>query len=967
MDRLTIVGARQHNLKNLDCELPRNRLVVITGPSGSGKSSLAFDTLYAEGQRRYVESLSASARQLLEQLPRPDVDRIEGLSPAIALRQSPLSKNPRATVGTITEIADYLRILYAKLAIAHCPITGRVLQAQSAEQIVDHILNAPPRTRLILLAPVLHQHREPLEQELERLRKQGFVRVRIDGTDTDISTPPSLEADIDHELQVVIDRLVLRDGLRARVTDSVELALQVGDGVVLLDYLDGNPPQVMSEKLISWEHGITLPSAEPRLFSFNSPQGACPACEGLGVSMALSPERLVDPSRTLREGALLVFGPPTSLQHALVLDEIVRDTGVDPDVAWQELPPATQNHILFGSTAADPPAPTKTQRQSGSTARRSGAKPRARARRKDFRGVLPRLQRLLDGGDDPSEVAEDWEVDNLIPFTEPGTCASCHGSRLRPEALLFTLEGHHIAALSALSLDELRKFFDDFATETSKTPRAPLARPLLQAITQRLHFLQALGLGYLSLDRRANSLSTGEGQRIRLASQLAATMSGVLYVLDEPSAGLHPHDSGRLLETLRGLVAQGNSVVAVEHDRELIRGADYVVDMGPAAGRHGGTIVAAGSVEEIARAPTSVTGPYLRPQPRTVASPRPHHNGSAVLRIEDACLHNLKSVSVELPLGAMTAVTGVSGSGKTSLIMGVLLELVTAHLRRRAIPEALRPAHLVGADYLDKVISIDQSPIGRSPRSNPATYTGIFTLLRNLYATLPEARSRGYGPARFSFNVKGGRCEACRGEGVRRVPMHLLPDVHIQCELCVGKRYNRETLQVRYRGLSIADVLECTVERAAQLFETQPALMAKLDALRSVGLGYLTLGQPATTLSGGEAQRLKLASELSQTATGRTLYILDEPTRGLHFLDTEQLLSALFALRDAGNTIVVIEHDMDLVAVADWVVDLGPGPGEAGGTLVAAGPPHSVALSSRGRSAPHLARSLGIEKTPPSR
>ncbi len=929
MDSLVVRGATQHNLKNVSCELPRNQLVVITGPSGSGKSSLAFDTIYAEGQRRYVESLSAYARQFLDQLPKPRVESIEGLSPAIAIEQKGLGKSPRSTVGTVTEIADYLRLLYARIGVPHCPKSGKVLRAYTVQEIVDSILSRGEGARLALLAPIVRKQKGDLSAELERLRREGFVRARIDGEQVDLGDDRELDRQKTHDLDVVVDRIAVRDGAKGRVTDSVELALKLGDGTLLIDAVDGSEPVVMSERLVSWEFGITLPPLEPRLFSFNSPHGACPSCDGLGVRSAIDVGRIVpDDSRSLREGAIAAFGRRGSVATATEVSRAVESLSVNPDLPWSELPEAERQLLLYGSGAA----PEK---------RRRNAAP-------SYEGIVPRLQHMLDTGafaEGEDHESDDGGIgpDDLGRFIVTQTCEACAGVRLRPEALAVKLGGRTIAELSAMPLRGLREFLATFADERTLQPReAAIALPLIKAVTERLGFLLEVGLDYLSLERTAHTLSGGEGQRIRLATQIGASLVGVLYVLDEPSIGLHARDNARLLQALRRLVDKGNSVLVVEHDRDAILCADHVVDMGPGAGALGGRIVAQGTAAEIMKDPNSITGPYLSGEKHLPIPAQRQAPSDLKLRIVGAKAHNLKNITVEIPLGLISAVTGVSGSGKSSLIVDTLLSAARAELY--GATGWVGPCERIeGLQHIDKVISIDQAPIGRTPRSNPATYTGIFTHLRELYAGLPDARARGYKPGRFSFNVKGGRCEACQGDGVLRVEMHFLPDVYVTCDSCAGRRYNRETLEVKYRGLSIADALDLTVDEADELFESIPRIRQKLTALRQVGLGYIQLGQPATTLSGGEAQRVKLASELSRKATGRTLYVLDEPTTGLHFSDIELLTHALFGLRDAGNSVLLIEHNIELIACADWVIDMGPEGGHNGGDIVVAGTPEEVA------------------------
>jgi excinuclease ABC subunit A len=952
MDFLVVRGAAQHNLKNVSCELPRNRLVVITGPSGSGKSSLAFDTIYAEGQRRYVESLSAYARQFLDQLPKPKVESIEGLSPAIAIEQKGLGKSPRSTVGTVTEIADYLRLLFARVGVPHCPKSGKVLRAYTVQEIVDSILSRGDGSKVALLAPVVRRTKGDLDEELERLRRDGFVRVRVDGEQVDLGDTITIDRMKAHDLDVVVDRIVVREGVKGRLTDSVELALKLGDGTLLVDAMDQSEPLVMSERLVSWEYGITLPPLEPRLFSFNSPHGACPTCDGLGVRSSVDVSRVVpDTARSLREGAVVAFGRRGSVATATEVARVVEVLHVNPDSAWKDLPEEQREAILHGAQAA--------------RGKRRG--------QPSYEGIVPRLERMLDSGETPEsedEAGDDGAigVEDLGRFVVTRTCPACNGVRLRPEALAVRVADKTIADLCSMPLRTLRQFLNDLGQNPDLTGRdAAIALPLLRAVTERLHFLLEIGLDYLTLDRAAHSLSGGEGQRIRLATQIGASLVGVLYVLDEPSIGLHARDNERLLLALRRLVEKGNSVLVVEHDRDAILAADHVLDMGPGAGVHGGRIVAAGTPDELMASPESVTGPYLSGQRRLpVPTTRTKPTGG-MLRVVGARAHNLREVTLEVPLGLVTAVTGVSGSGKSSLIVDTLLSAARAELY--GATGWVGPCDRIeGLDEIDKVISIDQTPIGRTPRSNPATYTGIFTHLRELYAGLSDARARGYKPGRFSFNVRGGRCEACQGDGVLRVAMHFLPDVYVTCDACGGKRYNRETLEVAYRGLSIADALELTVDAASELFESIPRIRQKLTALRQVGLGYIQLGQAATTLSGGEAQRVKLATELARKATGRTLYVLDEPTTGLHFSDIELLTHALLGLRDAGNTVLFIEHNVDLVACADWVVDLGPEGGEHGGRIVAQGPPEAIADVAESHTGRYLKLALsGVRTTAPAK
>ncbi len=968
MSRLVVRGARQHNLKNLTVTIPRDKLVVITGPSGSGKSSLAFDTIYAEGQRRYVESLSAYARQFLEQLAKPNVESIEGLSPAIAIEQRALAKSPRSTVGTVTEIADYLRLLFARVGTPHCPNCQKPIQAQTVQQIVDRILALAMGTKASILAPVARARRGELKLELERLRREGFVRVRIDGETVDLGDEIVLDGKRPHDLDVVVDRIVVKDGVKGRVTDSVELALKIGEGRILVDPTGGTTePFWMSERFACIDCGISLPPIEPRMFSFNGPHGACPVCDGIGSRTRVDPERVVpDKKKTLREGSVLAWGRRGSVALALEVDRAVKALGVNPDVAWSKLPEDARHAILHGVGGAVAPA--------------NGVKPaRGKTRRKgEYEGIVTRLERALESGDGAAPELEDEddtdaEPDDAGRYVVTRICDGCGGKRLRPEALAVRLVGKTIADVGGLPLRHLRTMLSALdesspeggagSSELAPKSRA-IAAPLLRAVIARLGFLIDVGLDYLTLDRSAMTLSGGEGQRIRLATQIGSALVGVLYVLDEPSVGLHARDNTRLLEALRRLVDLGNSVLVVEHDREAILSADHVIDMGPGAGVHGGMIVAQGTPEEVMASPASVTGPYLLGKKTLVQNRKRRPAKGAFVVIKNAREHNLKGIDIRIPVGLLTAVTGVSGSGKSSLIVDTLLPAARREMYRSSGLVGACDS-LTGLENFDKVISIDQSPIGRTPRSNPATYTGVFGLLRDLFATLPDSRARGYKPGRFSFNVKGGRCEACQGDGVLRVEMHFLPDVFVECETCNGKRYNRETLEVLYRGMSVADVLSLTVDQALAELEAVPRVRERLAALARVGLGYVRLGQPATTLSGGEAQRVKLARELARRATGRTLYVLDEPTTGLHFSDIELLLVALSGLSEAGNTVLVIEHNLELVANCDYVIDLGPDGGERGGELVVEGTPEDVAACDRSYTGVRLREILtGVTSRP---
>ncbi|AUX43127.1 excinuclease ABC subunit A [Sorangium cellulosum] len=971
MDRLVVRGARQHNLKNVSVSLPRDRLVVITGPSGSGKSSLAFDTIYAEGQRRYVESLSAYARQFLEQLSKPDVESIEGLSPAIAIEQRALAKSPRSTVGTVTEISDYLRLLFARVGTPHCPACGKRIEAQTVQQIVDRILDLGDKTRATIMAPIARGRRGELKLDIERLRREGFVRARIDGEIVDLGDEIVLDRTRAHDLDVVVDRIVVKEGIKGRLTDSVELALKLGEGRLLVDISSEGmkiEPLWMSERFACIDCGISLPPIEPRMFSFNGPHGACPACDGIGARTRIDPDRVVpDPRRTLREGAVVAWGRRGSLALATETDRAVTALGCDPDVPWAKLPASVRQAILEGSEPGVGRGKKKVA----------------------YEGIIPRLERLLSSGEPAlsDEEEADPEEDSAVLSDEIGrfvitrVCDACDGKRLRPEALAVRLGDRNIADVGTLPLRTLRVFLESLMPPQDGAPRAvgdvaagqapadsalaprerAIAEPLLRAVIARLGFLIDVGLDYLTLDRSAQTLSGGEGQRIRLATQIGAALVGVLYVLDEPSVGLHARDNTRLLEALRRLVDLGNTVVVVEHDRDAILAADHIVDMGPGAGVHGGHIVAQGTPEELSENPASITGPYLSGKKQLAIPTKRRRPDGRVIRVAGARAHNLRNVTAEIPVGLFCTVTGVSGSGKSSLIVDTLLPAAKSELYRSSAPIGACDG-VEGLSHIDKVISIDQAPIGRTPRSNPATYTGVFGLLRELYAGLPEARTRGYKAGRFSFNVKGGRCEACQGDGVLRIEMHFLPDIFVTCETCGGRRYNRETLEVLYRGMSIADALDLTVEQAIEQFEALPRVRERLAALARVGLGYITLGQPATTLSGGEAQRVKLARELARKATGRTLYVLDEPTTGLHFSDIEVLTASLTSLRDAGNTVLVIEHNLDVIACSDWVIDLGPDGGERGGTIVAAGTPEDVAQEEASFTGAYLREVLAAAK-----
>jgi excinuclease ABC subunit A len=945
VSQISIRGAREHNLKNIDVDLPRDRLVVITGLSGSGKSSLAFDTIYAEGQRRYVESLSAYARQFLELMQKPDVDHIEGLSPAISIEQKTTSKNPRSTVGTVTEIYDYLRLLYARIGVPYSPATGLPIESQTVSQMVDRVLEMPEGTRLYLLAPIVRGRKGEYRKELADLRKRGFQRVKIDGQVHDIEDAPALNKKLKHDIAVVVDRVVVRPGLEQRLADSFETALNLADGLAIAENADDGAETVFSARFACPVSGFTIDEIEPRLFSFNNPFGACPACDGLGTTMYFDPDLVVpNPALTLRRGAIAPWANSSSHYYDQTLESLARHYGFSLDVPWHALPDEARRVLLDGSGSA-----RVTMHYDDGLRTYETSKP--------FEGILPNMARRW------RETDSDWVREELAKYQNVRTCEVCAGYRLKPEALAVKIGGRHIGEVVELSIAEAGDWFEALAPRLSDKHRE-IASRILREINERLGFLRNVGLEYLTLSRASATLSGGESQRIRLASQIGSGLTGVLYVLDEPSIGLHQRDNARLLATLERLRDLGNTVIVVEHDEEAIRDADYVVDMGPGAGIHGGEVVAAGIPDDIMRAPDSLTGKYLTGIEQIPVPPqrRPGHDGQSV-RIVGAAEHNLHTVTAEIPLGTFTCVTGVSGSGKSTLVIETLYKALARRLHN-ARAHAGAHERIDGLQFLDKVIDIDQSPIGRTPRSNPATYTGAFTPIRDWFAGLPEAKARGYKPGRFSFNVKGGRCEACQGDGVIKIEMHFLPDVYVQCDQCKGKRYNRETLEVTFRDKSIADVLEMTVEEAARFFKAVPSIRQKLETLERVGLGYIHVGQQATTLSGGEAQRVKLAKELSRRATGRTLYILDEPTTGLHFHDVRKLLEVLHALVDQGNTVVVIEHNLEVIKTADWILDLGPEGGDKGGRIVAQGTPEEVAAVEDSYTGRYLASYLGLDRRP---
>jgi excinuclease ABC subunit A len=924
---ISVRGARVHNLKDIDVDIPRDKLVVITGLSGSGKSSLAFDTLYAEGQRRYVESLSAYARQFLEQMEKPDVDLIEGLSPAISIEQKTTGSNPRSTVGTVTEIYDYLRLLFANIGVPHCPNCGREIASQSLERIVDLVMTYPQDTRINVMAPIVRGRKGEFKKELQALRTRGFTKARIDGQLRSLEEDIALDRRRNHNIDIVIDRLIVRSGIERRLAESVEVALQLADEVVVINSLDGGD-RLFSRKLACVVCGISVPEMSPRAFSFNSPHGACPSCQGLGATWDFDPLRIVpDDSLSLAGGAIAPWGKGEAKQEAVAA--IASYYGIDPKTPFAKLSKKQRDLILMGPARNDEAHDGKKQKARGKTKKAAEPDPFGR----DFEGVIPNLRRRFDEGS--------WAVqEELDPYRALRECPVCGGNRLRSESLSVTLKGKTIADCVNLPISEALVLFD--ALEL-KDREAIIAMRILKEIRDRLRFLNDVGVGYLTLARSAATLSGGEGQRIRLATQIGSNLTGVLYVLDEPSIGLHQRDNRKLLTTLARLRDLGNTVIVVEHDEETIRTADYVVDLGPGAGELGGKVIFQGSpLELIGNGHGSLTGAYLGGQSAIETPKTRRKDPKGEIVIKGARANNLKDVDVKIPLGRLVAVTGVSGSGKSTLVNDILYKSLAREFYRAADEPGVHDK-IEGIDLIDKVIEIDQSPIGRTPRSNPATYTSLFTFIRELFAMVPEARARGFKPGRFSFNVKGGRCEACQGDGVIAIEMHFLPNVYVTCEQCKGRRYNRETLEIKYRGKSIADVLDLTVDQALPLLENFPPIATKLRTLQSVGLGYITLGQSATTLSGGEAQRVKLSRELSKRGTGRTLYILDEPTTGLHFEDVRKLLDVLMRLVEQGNTIVVIEHNLDVIKSADWLIDLGPEGGEGGGKVVAQGTPEQVA------------------------
>ncbi len=921
-DQIRIQGAREHNLKDITVILPRNRLCVVTGLSGSGKSSLAFDTLYAEGQRRYVESLSAYARQFLGLMEKPDVDFIEGLSPAISIEQKATQRNPRSTVATVTEIYDYLRLLFARIGVVHCPSCGKRITRQTVQQIVDAVLELPDATKLQVLAPVVRQRKGEYRKLFKDIERDGFVRVRVNGDIIGVTDAPKLDKQKKHDIDIVVDRLVIKEGIRGRLTDSIETALAHADGLVTILTADGDET-LYSEHFACHDCGISLEEPAPRNFSFNSPFGACPTCDGLGFRLEIDPRRIVpDEKKSIKNGAIETFNSAREGWYMRMLEQVAKHYGFKLTAPWHKLTEEQKNVALMGA-----------KEKIHFVFERDDEKYKGVWDHwAKWEGIIPNLQRRYRQTN--SQGIREW----IEGFMGKVPCTTCNGQRLRPESLAVRVHDKNIAEVSSLAIGAAIDYFEYL--ELSERD-ATIAAQVLKELKARLGFLVNVGLDYLSLDRSAGSLSGGEAQRIRLATQIGSQLVGVMYILDEPSIGLHQRDNARLITTLERLRDLGNTVIVVEHDRETIERADYVVDLGPGAGRHGGEVVAAGPPDEIRDNPKSITGKFLSDQEVIQVPDKRRGKGKRAITIKGATGHNLKEIDVTFPLGLFTVVTGVSGSGKSTLVNETLYPALAREINRsRDVP--LRYRDIKGLHYIDKVVDIDQSPIGRTPRSNPATYTGLFTLIRDLFAHLPDAKARGYKPGRFSFNVKGGRCEACQGAGIIKIEMHFLPDVYVTCETCKGKRYNRETLEVKYRGRSISDVLEMTVEEGVEFFENHPPLARKLKVLNDVGLGYIKLGQQATTLSGGEAQRVKLSSELSKVGTGRTVYILDEPTTGLHFQDIRMLLKVLHQLVEKGNTVIVIEHNLDVIKTADWIVDLGPEGGDKGGALLATGPPEKI-------------------------
>lgn len=926
-DKIIIKGAKTHNLKNVSLEIPRNKLVVFTGLSGSGKSSLAFDTLYAEGQRRYVESLSSYARQFLGQMEKPDVESIEGLSPAISIDQKTTNNNPRSTVGTVTEIHDYLRLLYARIGVAHCPKCHKEINKQSVDQMVDAVLTLPEGTKILVLAPVIRGKKGEHVKILEDAVKNGYIRAKIDGKTFELSEEIHLEKNNKHNISIVVDRLIVREDMRSRLTDSIESALKLANGLMIIDRLDNNQEQLFSENYACPDCNINIEALEPRLFSFNSPFGACPECTGLGSIMRVSPDLVIhDENLSINQGAIKVSGwfvMGTDTMNRMYYEGLSRHYGLSLDTPFKDLDKKYQNIILYGTGSEEVEFNITTSRHS-------------RRFKQAFEGIIPQLERRF------RDTQSEGVKRDLAQYMTESPCDVCHGKRYRPEALAVTVNGKNIFELSELSVVDARVFLQGL---TLSGKDMMIAERILKEINTRLSFLENVGLGYLTLSRSASTLSGGEAQRIRLATQIGAGLMGVLYILDEPSIGLHQRDNEKLLASLKGLRDLGNTLIVVEHDEDTIRQADFVVDIGKLAGEKGGNIVCTGTPEEIMECPDSLTGAYLSGR-EEIPVPSVRRTPSGFITVKNAYANNLKHITVDFPLGVICAVTGVSGSGKSSLVNQVLYTTLARKLNRAHFPPA-KCDDVTGLEQLDKVIVIDQSPIGRTPRSNPATYTGVFDHIRNLFAQTQDAKMRGYNSGRFSFNVKGGRCEACTGDGIIKIAMHFMPDIYVPCEVCNGKRYSKETLEVRYKGKNIFDVLDMTVEEALGFFENLPQIQRKIQLLYDVGLGYIKLGQPSTMLSGGEAQRVKLATELSKKPTGKTVYILDEPTTGLHTHDVKQLIGILDRLTKGGNTVIVIEHNLDVIKVADYIVDMGPEGGNAGGTVIAKGTPEEVAKNKK--------------------
>jgi len=946
LTEISVRGAREHNLKDVNVDLPRDKLIVITGLSGSGKSSLAFDTIYAEGQRRYVESLSAYARQFLEMMQKPDVDSIEGLSPAISIEQKTTSKNPRSTVGTVTEIYDYMRLLFARVGVPYSPATGKPIESQSASEIVDRIMAMGDGTKLYILAPIVRGRKGEYKKEFKELRAKGFQRVKVDGTLYEIEDVPELDKKLKHDIEVVVDRLVVRDDLGNRLADSVETALRLADGLLITENADNNEQQIFSEKFACPVSGFTIAEIEPRLFSFNSPHGACPSCDGLGQKMYMDESLVVpDENKSIKQGAVEPWSKGFAPFYMQAMEAVAKHYGFKTDVAWSKLKREHQEILLYGSGKEI--VPISYSSKSESTWKSN----------KPFEGVIPSLQRRMIETDSNS-VREDLQRYQSSTF-----CETCEGYRLKPEARAVKIGGLHIAQISEKSIEEAGDWFDTIDKKLTKQ-QSQIAEKMLKEITERLSFLRNVGLDYLTLSRASGTLSGGESQRIRLASQIGSGLTGVLYVLDEPSIGLHQRDNNRLLETLTRLRDLGNTVIVVEHDEDAIRAADYLVDMGPGAGVHGGEIVAEGTPQQVFKAKGSITADYMNGT-REIAIPAKRRAGKKgkEIKVIGASGNNLQDVTGTIPLGTFACITGVSGSGKSTFTIDTLYRAASrALMKSKEIP--LPHKEIKGLEFCDKVIDIDQSPIGRTPRSNPATYTGAFTPIREWFAGLPESKARGYNAGRFSFNVKGGRCQTCSGDGVLKIEMHFLPDVYVECEACNGKRYNRETLEIKFKGKSIADVLDMTVEDAAEFFKAVPSIRDKMETLKDVGLTYIKVGQQATTLSGGEAQRVKLSKELSKRSTGKTLYILDEPTTGLHFEDVKKLLEVLHKLVDQGNTVVVIEHNLDVIKTADYLIDIGPEGGDKGGKILAQGTPEDICKVKESYTGHYLKPMLEKKKSP---